>query len=102
MDDFKRAQALFSQFQKTFYWPTLEEALNILDELIEEGFSQAQNLEKTINRFMVNEKNKIMEKYNIKDFDIPHYDRLILLIDSTNDQDFAKLKGILQYFLRDK
>ena len=102
MDDFSQAQKLFSEFQKTWNYSTLDKALDILDELLEgDDKKRAENLKGTIDRFMKNEAKKIMDKYNIRDFASTGDDFISLLACATSEDDLLRIRSIMGYMLRD-
>ncbi len=71
MDDFTEAQRLFREYEKDGKADALEEAVEILDEIIEAGGTDAQrasNLKTTIGKQVDAEVERLKEKSNITDF----------------------------------
>jgi len=101
MNDFLQAQKLFNEFQNSRNRDTLEEVLDILDELTQgDDKVKAENLKCTIDRFMKNEWRQIAEKYNIPDFQGPKNAPVELLVESATEHDLKRIMTIVWYEVR--
>jgi len=101
MDNFPQARKLFSEFQKSRKYSDLEEALDILDELLlGDDRKRAENLKATIDRFFNDVRIQLLEKYNIRDFESPTNDALNLLVNSVSEYDSISLQNLMSFYIR--
>jgi hypothetical protein len=108
MNDFLRAQQLFGEYERTGNLNALEEARDLLEDLVEEGGDQVQrakNLSDAITRHTEKDFLELTARYNIKDFaksieasEHPIYE-IVTMMTEEDQHKFLALAGIRRTIL---